>query len=510
MNMKLTELSLGTAIRSAASAAPGKVALVDYPKGKRYTYPQLNERANALANGLSELGVKKGDFVAILLRNGVELIDLSWAAAKIGAILAPLPYRLEAPELKQLLNYCEAETIILANEFQAKIDPIKKETKLKRFITPDADLPAGFLSYDALMKSSTKEPDVEIKEDLPYVLLFSSGTTGLPKGFLRTQYQWLTHAYGWYTVHDFTSSDIDLIVFPLFGGVALTNAMAVTIARASMIVMDFEPNNVLKAIDEEKPTFINLVPTMAQILLQMPVVTREKMSSLRAVSFVGSALPQAVLNGVWQKITPNVYEYYGLQDCGTVTAISPEMKRKKPTSCGAPIPILDMRVVDANGQDVPKGETGEVIVSAPSSAASYYKEPKRTSDTFKGRWMYTGDLGKLDEDRYLYIVGRTKDMIITGGQNVSALDVEEVLFTHDKIRDCAVIGLPDEKWGEIVTAVIIPKPESAVGESEIIDYCKAKMAAFKVPKKVVITDAIPRTATGKVQKFILVKKFSGQ
>jgi acyl-CoA synthetase (AMP-forming)/AMP-acid ligase II len=158
MKMKLTELSLGTAIRSAASAAPDKVALVDYPKGKRYTYPQLNERANALANGLRGLGVKKGDFVAILLRNGVELIDLSWAAAKIGVVLAPLPYRLEALELKQLLNYCEAETIIMANEFQSKIDPIKKETKLKRFITTDADLPAGFLFYDALLKSSTKEP----------------------------------------------------------------------------------------------------------------------------------------------------------------------------------------------------------------------------------------------------------------------------------------------------------------------------------------------------------------
>jgi len=509
MKMKLTELSLGTAIRSAASAAPDKVALVDYPKGKRYTYPQLNERANALANGLSELGVKKGDFVAILLRNGVELIDLSWAAAKIGAVLAPLPYRLEAPELKQLLNYCEAETIILANEFQAKIDPIKKETRLKRFITPDKAVPAGFLSYDALLKSSTKEPEVEINEDMPYILLFSSGTTGLPKGFLRTQYQWFTHAYGWFTAHDFTSSDIDLIVFPLFGGVALTNAMAVTIARASMIVMDFEPNGFFKALAEEKPTFINLVPTMAQMILQVPSLSQIKFDSLRAISFVGSALPQSVLTGVWEKITPNVYEYYGLQDCGTVTAIGPEMKRKKPASCGAPIPILDMRIVDADGQDVPRGETGEVIVSAPSSAASYYKEEKRTADTFKGRWMYTGDLGKLDKDGYLYIIGRTKDMIITGGQNVSALDVEEVLFTHGKIRDCAVIGLPDEKWGEVVTAVIIPKPDASASEKDIIDYCKAKMAAFKVPKKVIFTDMIPRTATGKVQKFILVKKFSG-
>ena len=276
-----------------------------------------------------------------------------------------------------------------------------------------------------------------------------------------------------------------------------------------MIVMDFEPNSFFKAVAEEKPTFINLVPTMAQMILQVHSLSQIKFDSLRAISFVGSALPQAVLNGVWEKITPNVYEYYGLQDCGTVTAIGPEIKGKS-LLCGAPIPILDMRVVDANGQDVPKGEIGEVIVSAPSSAASYYKEPKRTADTFKGRWMYTGDLGKLDEDGYLYIVGRTKDMIITGGQNVSALDVEEVLFTHEKIRDCAVIGLPNEKWGEIVTAIIVPKPEITINENDVMDYCKAKISAFKVPKKVILTDAISRTTTGKVQKFILVKKFSSQ
>ena len=505
---KLSEIKIGTTLKTAAAAVPKKATVVDYGKGKRYTYGELNNRVNSIANSLLDMGVKKGDFIATLMKNGIELVELPYVAAKIGAILAPLPYRLRSSELKQLLNYCKANVIILEEQYLEEIESIKKETGLEKCISTGLKTSEDIIAYDDLLNNSVKEPKIETDEDAPFVLMFSSGTTGLPKGFLRTQYQLFIHSYNWLSIHDFTSSDVNLIVFPLYGGVALTNVFATVFARAKMIVMDFEPTKVLKAIDEEKVTFINCAPTMGQMLLEMPNLDNYKLDSLRAISFVGSALPASVLEGMQKKITPNVYEYYGTQDCGTITINTPDMKRKKPDSCGAPIPVIDLKIIDSAGNEVPIGNIGEVIVSGPSSSDSYYEEEEKTKASFKDGWFYTGDLGKLDEDGYLYLVGRTKDMIVTGAQNVSSVEVENTLLSHEKVSDCAVIGLPDERWGEMVTAVIIAKSGVHVDEAEIIEYCRENLAHFKAPKKVIFTDSLPRTTTGKIQKNILVEKYS--
>jgi acyl-CoA synthetase (AMP-forming)/AMP-acid ligase II len=277
-----------------------------------------------------------------------------------------------------------------------------------------------------------------------------------------------------------------------------------------MVVRDFEPAGVMQTIERESISFTSLVSTMAWMILQSPALDQYNRGFLRGVSFIGAPLPIPVLEGVWQRITPDVYEYYGLQDAGFIACITPEVKREKPGSCGAAAPLTDIIVVDNDGKEVPQGEIGEVLIRTVSSPGGYYKEVEKTKETFKGGWMHTKDLGKLDGDGYLYLVGRKSEMIISGGQNIFATEVEEVLLSHPEIADIAVVGLPDEKWGEAVTAVVVLKQNVEIVEEDVITYCRERLAEYKVPKGVIFTDSIPRTPTGKVRKFILVERYSAR
>jgi acyl-CoA synthetase (AMP-forming)/AMP-acid ligase II len=290
------------------------------------------------------------------------------------------------------------------------------------------------------------------------------------------------------------------------------HTIATIYARGKIVLMNFDPGRVLETIEKERITVTNWVPTMAQMILQHPDLKKFDLSSLQGqgIIFAGSPLPGSILKGVRENITPNVYEYYGLQETAILVAVTPEIKAEKTGSCGAPVPIMDVRIVDDEGNDVPTGEMGEVVVSGPSITLGYHKEEEKTKEVFNAEkgWMHTGDIGRFDEDGYLYLEGRKKDIIITGAQNVFAPEVEAAIFSHAKVKDCAVIGLPDEKWGEKITAVIILKPGETASEEEFIKYCKGEIAPFKVPKKVIFTDSIPRTPTGKAQKFILVDKYS--
>jgi len=503
--------NLGLHMTNAAKAFPNKEAIVDVENNKRFTYKQLNERVNRVTNGLVAMGVKKGDFVAALLMNCSEFIELYYATSKIGAVIAPLNYRLLASELTELINYSDARILIFGQAFTDVVGSMKKDLMTNRYICVGSVAPQGTALYEDLVTSSSPtEPEVSINEHDPHKLEFTSGTTGLPKGYLLTHYQNSAALHIMHSVHDFDHDIINLIVFPLYGRVAHAHSLATIYACGKLVLLNFEPSAVLRTIEKERITLSNWVPTMGQMILQHGDLKKYDLRSLKGITFVGSALPESVLQGIWENVTPHVYEYYGLQETAIMVAITPEMKRQKPKSCGAPVADCTLFIVDDNGNKLATGEIGEVVTNIPSITLGYYKEEEKSKAVFNAEkgWMHTGDLGRLDEDGYLYLEGRKKDIIISGGQNVSAVEVEAAIFSHPRVKDCAVIGLPDEKWGERITAIVVLTSGEPLTEEEITEHCRQKIAPFKIPRKVIFTDTIPRTPTGKAQKFILVEKYS--
>jgi fatty-acyl-CoA synthase len=313
------------------------------------------------------------------------------------------------------------------------------------------------------------------------------------------------------TMFKVTEDDVVMIVFPMFGRVGFAWMGAAIYNGAKQVIMNFEPKKVLEIIQSEKVTISNWVTPMATFILSVPEYDKFDLSSLRGLVFAGAAFPTPLQDQIRKRITPNIYEFYGLQETAIIINASIKDKIKKPASIGKESPWAEVRIVDSSGNDVPTGTVGEVIARALTGTTSYYKNEEMTKATFKNGWCHTGDLGYFDEEGYFYLSGRIKDMIVTGGQNVFSAGVESILIAHPAVADCTVIGLPDEKWGEAVTAVIVKKSGVEVTEADIIAFCKKEMAGFKVPKKIIWHEGqIPRTPTGKVTKYVLVEKYSKQ
>jgi fatty-acyl-CoA synthase len=514
--MKATgTLTMGNIIKVAAARYGNREAVFCSMTGRRFTFRQINERVNRLANGLLSLGLKKGDVCGFLTYNREEIIETYFALAKIGVVGIPVNYRLAAAEIVGLMGFCNAAGFIFAPEFAEQAASLKKDLpKVRHYIMMDdmgEQVPDFAGSYEELLKkSSPDEPDVDVREEDPQYFNLTSGTTGLPKAYLLTQYNNAAAAGHMAFVHDVTEKDVILTVFPIFGRVGFGWAGIGIYTGARNVLHQFNPAQMLELIQKEKVTISNWVPTIASIVLSMPEVDNYDYSSLRGLVFAASPFPPSLQQKVKEKFSPNIYEFYGLQETGLLTQIRPADKERKPESVGACHFAADVRIVDNDGKDVPTGEIGEIIGRGAAVTTGYFGNEEKTKEAFKNGWFYSGDLGRFDEDGFLYISGRTKDMLISGGQNVFAAEVENVIVTNEKVLDCAVIGLPDEKWGELVTAVVVPKPDSGLTEGELIEFCRSKLAHFKAPKKVIFTDVIPRTATGKVTKFVLVEKYSSK
>jgi fatty-acyl-CoA synthase len=496
-------LSVGKIIKNASIACPEK-KIIDGTRGIERTYKEINKRVNSIANALLSSGYKYGDRITALTRNGIETIEIYFACAKAGLTLIPVSFRLLPQEIQSIMKYMESDIIIFDEMFTPIVDQISLD--IKEYVIGEK---AGkYHSYDDLLNNDTKEPGIEISEDTLINFGHTSGTTGSPKFIVRTQYANFCNHASASVSFDITSKDMSLTAIPPLTGVAWTAAFI--FSRASAVFMDFDPLKILESIERYKVTIMAGVPAIYQALLAVPDLEKYDLSSLRAVMSVGSYLPISVLEGIWGHITPNVYDEYGLQEAGVVTVINPEMKRIKPESAGTPGPMQEIRIVDNEDNDLPNGEIGEVIIKSAESAGEYLGDDQKTKESFKNGWFYTGDLGRLDEDGYLYIVGRKKDMIVSGGYNVYASDVEEVILGNPKVAECAVMGLPDEKWGERVSAVIKLKEGESLTEIELIEYCREKITNYKAPKSVYFIDEIPKTLSGKVMKFKLVEQFENR
>ncbi len=510
MGQKATgTMAIGNLPKTAAQRYGDREAMVCTATGRRFTFRQINDRVNRLANGLMDQGLKKGDTAAFLCTNRAEIVEIYFALAKIGVIGLPLNYRLAPVEIIELMADCEAKAFLFDTPFFEVAKKVKAELSAITLYVGLGDCPDLAVQYEELLaRSSGDEPAVEVfEEDFQYYNL-TSGTTGLPKSYLLTHYNNAGAALILPQMVDLTQADVILTVFPMFGRVGFAWTAAGIYIGAKNVIHNFNPPQVLELIGKEKVTITNWVPTMASFILAVPELEKQDLKSLRGIVYAGSPLPPKIYEETRQRLCPNIYEYYGLQETGALVSMGPEEKKKKPQSVGKPLFFGEVRIIDPQGKDVPPGEVGEIIGRHPATTVGYYKNEGKTKETFRDGWFHTGDLGRFDDEGFLYVSGRTKDMIISGGQNVFAVEVENVLFTHPAITDCAVIGLPHDTWVEMVTAVAVKAPGAEATDEEIMNYCKEKIAGFKVPKRIIWVDAIPRTATGKVTKFVLVEQFS--
>ena len=505
----LGKILVGNILVTAATRFPDRPAFICLTTGRRSTFRETNERCNRLASGLTSLGLVKGDVLAFICSNRSELPEIYFALAKTGIVGIPLNYRLANSEIVELMREMGARALIYEHRFAACAAQVSATLPdVSHFVAIGDESPAIGCGYEQLLaQSAAVEPVVEVEEADPFYFNLTSGTTGLPKSYV------LTHSnnaaasiFG--LCFDMTGADVVMTAFPMFGRVGVAWMLISTLYGIPNVLVNFDPVTVLRAIRSEGVTIVNLVSTMAAMLLTCEELPETDLSSLRAIVFAGSMLPAPIREQTAARLTPGIYEYYGMQETGMLVHSTPEDRALRADSVGRVTLYSEVRVIDAAGRAVPCGELGEIIGRSPSAVTEYFRNPDKSAETFRDGWVHTGDLGSLDADGFLFIRGRKKDMIITGGQNVHSAEVEEILVAHPTVADVAVIGLPDDFWGERVCAVVVPRPGCTPESADLTAHCRERLAGFKTPKQFFLqTDPLPRTPTGKVQKFLLVERY---
>lgn len=506
----LGKMVAGAIVASAALRFRDREAIFCAGTGRRFSYRQTNERCNRLANGLAGLGLRKPDVVAFLCNNRAELVETYFALAKSGLVGIPLNYRLAPSEIVALMKSMGAKAMIFETRFAAAAAQAREALpEIGSFIAVGEEKPAWALGYEELLaKSSATEPEIEVEEHDLFYFNLTSGTTGLPKAYTLTHYNNATIG-SMFAAYDMTSRDVIMTVFPAFGRVGYAWIAGGFLYGARNVLMDFNPAETLRLFEAERVTIVNLVATMGAMLLAEPALKERDVSSLRALVFAGSMFPAPLRERITAELCPSIYEYYGMQETGALTVSTPEHRAIRPDSIGVQSVFSEIHILRADGTIAAPGEVGEIVGRSPNAVTHYFDNPEKSAETFRNGFIHTGDLGMMDEEGFFFIKGRLKDMIISGGQNVHAAEVEEIILSMPGVADCAVFGLPDDMWGERVAVLIVRDANGAEATAQSVEaYCRERLAGFKIPRSILFDrEPLPRTPTGKVQKFLLVERF---
>jgi len=505
--------NLGLFLAKRARLSPRLEALVEVERGRRFTYAELDARANRVANALRAQGVRPGDRVALLMMNGVEYLETYFALAKLGAVMVPLNWRLVPDELAFILRDAGAGTLVYDAEFDAPMAALRGlETPLRTFVrTGDGAPPGGALSYEALRSAASPEaPPCPAGADDVLFIMYTSGTTGLPKGAVHTHGTMVAASITINLTSDQRYGDRYLQMLPLFHVGALTPATAAVHRGATLVLMRaFDPKRVFPLIEAERVTTGLAVPAMLNFMLAAGDPRAHDLSSLRWLMSGAAPVPPALIER-YAELGIEIHQVYGLtESCGPACLISPDEALAKVGSTGPAFFHTDVRVVDEQGADVAPGEVGEVIVSGAHVMKGYWNRPDATAETIREGWLHTGDLATVDKDGFVFIQDRKKDMIITGGENVYPAEIEGVLARHPDVLEVAVIGMPSARWGESAAAMVVPKAGCSPSAAELVTFCDGKLARYKIPRVVELVDEIPRNPTGKVLKRLLRERFPG-
>jgi fatty-acyl-CoA synthase len=507
-------LNAGDVLRNNAYLHPDKMGAEDLSRS--LTFKQWNERCNRLGNALLGLGLQPGDRFAAIAYNCVQWMEMYGEAAKAGLTIIPVLFRLAPPEYQYICEHGEAKVFVVAKEFVEGVDSIRDQLPIPRdnyLFFGDEKAPAGYQHYEEVIrKGSSKEPGIEVDEESPWTITYTSGTTGKPKGVVRSHKSFI--AYNWLHIVNFgfASDDIALLVMPTSHINSIFFSWTFTWVGGGVCIynrVSFDPEHYIKTMQDEAITFTSLVPTHYVMMLDLPDEVKAKYDVSGMRKLLCSSAPvrkdtKIAVVEYWKNA--GLFEEYGTTEAGGTTILRPHEQLKKLGSIGRELYGLEkIRLLDEEGTEVPEGDVGEICVRAPSMFTEYLKDPEKTQEAFKFGEGYfrTGDMALRDEDRYYVLMDRKADMIITGGENVFPFEIEQLIAGHPKVKEVAVVGIADRKWGEAIKAVVVPvegaEPSKEL-EQEIIEHCRGKIAGYKRPKSVdfIKAEDMPRTATGKI------------
>jgi long-chain acyl-CoA synthetase len=513
-NQPLPIQTLADIIRHHAAARPDKTALIYTEDSRSWTYKELDEEANQCAQALKAVGVGSQDRVAYLDHNAPEYFTWLFGTAKLNAVSVAVNWRLAPPEMEYILNHSEAKVLLIGEEFLPHLQNIK--LNLKHIVVLGDPGDSGYPTYEQWISSFSKDdPNLAAAPEDTVYQLYTSGTTGLPKGVLTTHANLLSVMGPGLEPLDFDENAVNLVCMPLFhisgSGWGLTGIFT---GATSILMRTVDLPGILQAIPEHKISHSVFVPAVLQFLISLPNAKEIDYSSLRCIAYGASPITEQVLTGAMETFGARFFQVYGLTETtGGVTLLSPEdhdpggPRAGLLRSCGKAVPNHEVRIVDRDtNQDVADGEVGEIWMRGPQIMRGYWQNDDATRDSITDDgWFKSGDAGYMI-DGYVYIHDRVKDMIISGGENIYPAEIENVLMKHEGVKDAAVIGIPDDRWGETVKAIVIRSGED-VTEEDLFSFCRQNMAAYKCPTSFDWTEEIPRNPSGKILKTELRKPY---
>lgn len=495
---------------------PDALAVVDVAKkdAGRFTYREMNRRANRLAGFLRDsAGISRGDRVGILAMNGVEFLDAFFACGKLGAVLVPFNWRSHPREIAELVEQTGPKVMIFGDDFRAGVSEIAPSCKgVSTWMHLDGPGIEGSLPYGETLERREVFPvknDAVSDEDI-VCLLFTGGTTGLPKG-AKISYRMIA----WNTlntvIHELSRGDVTITHTPMFhtGALFVYTLPLLTLGGTVVIMRKWTADDMIELIEREKATVLFCVPTQYQMMMQSSRFATAKLSSLRFLTSGGAPLPIPIIREYRDKHGVPFKQGFGMTEFGPgIFSMDPEFAETKAGSIGKPNYFIDARIVDDDNRPLPVGEVGELVLKGPSACSGYFNNPEASRAAVDADgYFHTGDMARVDDDGFFYIADRKKDMFISGGENVYPAEIEKVLYEHPAVGQCAVIGMPDEKWGEVGRAVVVTKPGASATEEEILAFCRNGLAKYKVPKSVLFVEAMPISAAGKILKRELKEKY---
>jgi len=505
-------MNLPTVLAENARVHGRRRAILD--QDGQFTWAEFADRVARAAGVLRSLGLRRGERFALLMRNSFRQAELLWAGYWSGVVAVPVNWRLSPVEIAAILDDAECRLVACEEEFLTVLDSPALAAE-RRCVLKVETSGGGKAEYEDLLRVTAPVAPEAAQDDDDAMLLYTGGTTGRSKGVRLSHRNILSNAWQCGLVSGIRTGDVYAHVAPMFHAADLHGTMGFLMGCSHVYLPQFTPAAAAACIERYRVTITHWVPTMVKLFTEAAEPAKHDLSSLRMLFFGSSPMPVEWVRDVYA-LLPGIelFHCYGLTETSPLISIldsaslreaieSGDMARLK--SAGRPLPAVQWRIMDDDGRSLPVGETGEIVVRGPNVSAGYHNRKQETAAVFRDGWFHTGDLGHMDEDGFVFLVDRKKDMIITGGENVYSSEVEAVLYRHPDIGEAAVIGIPDDRYGEALLAVIVPRAGATITAEGVIDHCRAHIGGYKIPRRVALVDALPRTAVGKVQKAELRK-----